>query len=110
MISSNDSIKYLGTTRIAVGVGATIAVLIDLNAVPNADFSLMKIISGGTCEILGCSLGVTLLAADLALLSGTGYPLALSEPVTLYGGARFYLSGTGATSVVALITGKTQPV
>lgn len=108
MISSNDSIKYVGTTRIPVAVGATLATLVDLNALPNTDLTLMKIISGGTCEIIGCTQGVTLAASDLASLSGTGYPLASGEPITLFGGARFYLSNTGATSVVALLAGKTQ--
>lgn len=110
MISSNDSIKYFGATRITVQDGATLATLVDLNAVPNVDYMLLKLISGGTCEIIGCSLGVTLSAAQLAALSGTGYPLDAAEKVSIEGGPRFYLSSTGAASSVALLIGRTQPV
>ena len=53
----------------------------------------VKYLSGGTLEILGTS----------AQTAGTGYLMGTSEALTFGGPTAFFLSSTGATSIVALI-------
>lgn len=105
--SSSDSIFGVETTRVNVGVGATIATLVDIVSGQNTTY--FKFLSGGSCEIIGVSAGVTLTAAQLATASGTCYPMTVvNEVISFDGPLRCYLSGYGATSVVAVIKGKSS--
>jgi hypothetical protein len=104
--SSYDSVFALGATRVIVPVGATLAVL--MTPVAGQNSILLKYFSGGTCEIIGCTLGQTLSAADLSSASGSGYLLGSSEILQIDGPARYYLSSTGATTTLMLLIGKSQ--
>lgn len=108
-ISSNDSPVSVRTSRLAVPAGATNALLVDNFGFSGCVSTYLKYFSGGTCEILGVASGVTYNAATLAALSGTGYLFGALEVVPLAGPVRFYLSSTGATSVVMMIQGIDQP-
>jgi len=120
-ISSSDSVWTVGATRIQVPVGATLAIFCQPQA---AQVSwLLKYISGGTCEILTTGIGssvanlffgTTLPAATLAAFNGQGFllgPLGAGsnwESIQIPGPAQFYLSSTGATSIVAALLFKGQ--
>lgn len=102
--SSNDSVYGLETSRINVGVGSTIAILVE--PIVGQQNIVLKYFSGGTLEILGVSAGVTLTAAQLGTANQTGYLMGTTEVLTLDGPARFYLSSTAATTIVMVIRGK----
>ena len=113
--TSFDSVFTLGATMIKVPVGATAALLITPFA--GQVNCLIKYSSGGTCEILPA--GLTQIALNLfapvaqpgqtlLALSGSGYLLGANEALSIPGPASFYLSSTGATSVLYAIFGKGQ--
>lgn len=104
--SSSDSIFSFGATRISVSPGATNGVLIRGGALENS--TIFKMLSGGTLEILNVTEGATLSAAQLAAAVGTGYPMDVGEKLAIDGSPWFYVISTGATSVAARLTGKTQ--
>lgn len=98
-----------------VPVGATLALFIQ--PIPGQLSVLMKYSSGGTCEILPA--GLTQIAhniflprsqaaATLAAISGSGYAFSSGEAITVDGPVSFYLSSTGATSVIHAIFTKGQ--
>lgn len=122
MASSSDDIFSLATSRVTVPVGATLAAFVDI--LPGEISCTVKYLSGGTLEILQCSTGASLVSggsqlfsapnfmsgstqtvAMLAALSGTGYLMGTSEVLNFDGAPRFYLSSTGATTIVTLIRG-----
>lgn len=107
-ISSYDSVYSMKTERINVGVGSTVATLVSPE--PGQLNIVLKYFSGGTLEIIGCSLGVTLTAAQLASANQTGYLMGTSEILTIDGPARFYLSSTAATTIVMVLRGRSQDV
>lgn len=113
--TSMDSVWSLGSTRIMVPVGSTLAVY--MSPVPGQINTVLKYSSGGTCEIfpagltqtsIGVFLGITLAAATLASLAGTCYAFSAAEVLTINGPASFYLSSTGATSILHMLVGKGQ--
>lgn len=109
MVTSFDDIVTVIPSRVNVGVGATIATYMDV--VPGQKNITIKYISGGTLEILGVTYGSfggtffagsTLSAQALANANGTGW-IVQSEILSFDGPCRFYLSSTGATSIVHVI-------
>ena len=99
----------------AIPVGATLAVFIT----PDAKLVnlTIKYLSGGTLELLSCGytepvlglkIGTTQTPAALASLSGSGYLMGGSEVLSFSGHPSFYLSSTGATSIVCAIYAKGQ--
>ena len=87
----SDDVFKVDTIRLAVGSSAGYVAGITGGA--GVVSIQVKYLSGGTLEILG----VTTQA------SGTGYLLGVSEALTIGGPATFFLSSTGATSVVAIL-------
>lgn len=123
MISSFDAVWTLGATRIAVPVGATVAIF--CQPVAGQVSWLLKYLSGGTCEILPTGIGQTLSPdfnygttsplSTLVSQSGNGYllgPIGITgtswESLSIPGPASFYLSSTGATSIIAALMMKSQ--
>lgn len=106
--SSYDSVFSLETGRISVPSGATNAVLFDSNVVPECVGAKLRYVSGGTLEIIGVTMGVTLAAATLAAASGNSWPFLAADIYDTGGPSRFYLSATGATVVVAYIRNKSE--
>lgn len=118
MASSSDQIYGLQASRVNVGTGATLAFFLDV--VPGQISTVIKYLSGGTLEIIGCTTnaaindfskaaqGTTYSAADLASLSGTGYLMATNEVLSFAGPIRCYLSSTGATTIVHIIKGRSE--
>jgi len=113
--TSYDSIFSLGATRIIVPVGATVAVF--MQPFTGQISALLKMFSGGTCEILppgltqtaiGVFQGTTMNGATLAAISGSGYCFTSNEVMAINGPANFYLSSTGATSIIHAVFGKGQ--
>jgi hypothetical protein len=104
--SSSDSIFALGTTNVIVPAGTTNAVLIAPIAGQNS--TILKFLGGGTCGLYGIAAGATATAAQLASVVGNHYTFtAANETLNLDGGPRFYIWSAGATSVVAMVVGKT---
>jgi len=113
--TSYDSICSIGSTRITIPVGATLAVF--MSPFTGQISQLLKLTAGGTCEVLapgltqiasGVFLGTTMAAATLAAISGQGYCLSTNEILSINGPACFYLSSTSATSMIHSIWGKGQ--
>ena len=122
--SSYDSAWNLLPLRFYVGVGATVAVF--FTPLPGQVSSSIKYMNGGTLEILPASLGIsfapgtstvngtffssgsTQSAQALANLSGTGYLMGTTEVFTIAGPAPFYLSATGATTLVSTVRSFSQ--
>lgn len=121
MSSSSDSIYSVYPSRFYVGVGATIAVF--MSVLPGEQAVTVKYMNGGTLEILPASLGMSFTPGIstygsyafsggstqsqqmLANLSGTGYLLGTTEVLNIAGPCAFYLSATGATTLVSTIRG-----
>lgn len=109
--SSYDSVFNVQAGRITIPVGATVAVLFAGDTVKGCNSTILKYVSGGTLEIIGMTtqiVGQTLTAAQLATLSGTGYLVGGTEVLQFSGPVQFYLSATGATTVVTFLRGLTQ--
>lgn len=106
--SSADSIFGLGTTRITIGVGSTLAFL--LTHVAGQNSTVLKYFSGGTLEVIGVADGVTLTAAQLGAANQTGYIMGTTEVLSIDGPVRCYLSATAATTVVMALLGKSQGI
>lgn len=113
--SSYDSIFALGSTRIIVPVGSTLALFMQPFA--GQISTVLKLTSGGTCEIfpagqtqigVGVFLGTTVAAATLSAWAGSGYAFSASEVLTISGPVSYYLSSTGATSILHALFGKGQ--
>ena len=121
MASSAEDIYSLFPARVTVPPGATQAVFVDVLAGQKA--ITIKYLSGGTLEILPATLGAsfsagastvnqnfffhgsTHTAAALALLNGTGYLMGTNEILNISGPCRFYLSATGATTLLTTLRG-----
>lgn len=114
--SSFDSIWSLGSTRLVIGVGSTIALFVQPG--PGQVNMTLKYFSGGTLEILNCLqpnnspmgptlfVGSTLSQQQLATASGTGYIMGTSEVLAINGHASFYLSSLSATTIVMALVGR----
>jgi hypothetical protein len=98
-----------------VPVGGTLALFMQPQA--GQISTMLKFFSGGTCEILppgftqtnvGVFLGTTLAAATLGAITGSGYCFSAGEALTINGPAAYYLSSTGATSILHAIFSKGQ--
>lgn len=89
-MSGQKDVCVVGSTRIAVGVSTTIRV----TPLPNTVQMQVKVVSGGTLEIVQPAT-----AAGWA----SGWPLALGEVVTADGPAAMYLTAQGATCVAAVM-------
>lgn len=123
MAQASQLLYSISPSRVNVPPGATQAVFVDVQA--GELFTLIKNVGNtGGIELLQCSSGASLPSggsqlyttpnfisgstqtlAELVALSGTGYPLASNEVVTLNGPCRFYLNAPSATCTVALIKG-----
>lgn len=64
--------------------------------------SLIKLVSGGSCEIIGLNAGSTALP-----VAGKGF-LMDSTYIKIEGPARYWLLATGATAVVHVLNGVTS--
>lgn len=106
--SGYDSTFSVGTTLVTVPLGATNGVLVNQQA--GGLKTWLRMVSGGTCFIVGATFGQTLAAQDLASFTPFGWPLDLGsqDEIMLSGSARFYLAATGATSTVAILWEKSQ--
>lgn len=104
--SSQAFAQTLYTSRIAVPTGATLAVLVAVSHIPGVNNVVISQISGGTLEIHGVTFGVTISAAAAASLSGTGFQLNTSTPISILGAPWFYASSTGATSVLQIVASR----
>lgn len=111
--TSFDSVWSLGSTRIVIGTNTGVYIQPFAGQIG----VLLKMFSGGTCEILPAALGqsqigffqnTTQTAANLSLMSGFGYCFSANEVLTIGGPASFYLSSTGATSILHAIFSKGQ--
>lgn len=103
-MADTNEIFGVNTLPIVVPAGATNAVLIQ--GVPGQRATLLKYFSGGTLMIIGCTVGSTLTAAELAAAgSSLGYVFGSTEAVSIDGPTRFYLMSLGATSIVMQIKG-----
>jgi hypothetical protein len=119
-MSAPSQLTYsLNTTRTFIGVGATLALFVDVQ--PGQIATTVKYMNGGTLEILPPTLGMSFVPgvstvnqgiflggstqslAMLAALSGTGYLMGSSEVLSFNGPTRFYLSALGATTLVCVI-------
>ena len=121
-ITSMDSVWSIGATRVQVAIGMTAATYLQPEA-GQLGWRL-KYISGGTCTILGCAIGSSILGlgfgttqtqSALAGMSGSGYLLGgplgntgVIENFDIPGPASFYLASAGATSIVAVMVFKGQ--
>ena len=119
MVSSNDEIFTIVPSRVTIAPGATNAYFLDV--FPGEKNLTIKYLSGGTLEILPCTLGVSLpvgntqygsgyftagttqTAAMLISLSGSGYLMGNTEVLTFDGSPRCYLSALGATTMVTIM-------
>lgn len=99
-----NQIFSLGTTRLIIQPGATLALLVDMSARDN--YTYLKYGSGSSLEIYGVNNGVTATAAELVTAQGNHYLMGTTESIPLPGPARFYLISGGATSVAYLIRGR----
>jgi hypothetical protein len=114
--TSFDSCWSVGATRFQVPTGCTLALFIQPQQ-GQLGWQL-KLLTGGTCEILPTGIGSSILGlnfsttvpiGNLASLSTQGYMLQPTpEVLKIAGPASFYLSSTGATSVVAALLFKGQ--
>jgi len=91
-----------GSTRIAVPPGGTLALF--NNPPAGCQWQQLQYASGGSCEIVAFTSGSTIVGDTLGFWAGKGY-LMTSTAMVIPGPARFYLSATGATSVVHAIYG-----
>jgi hypothetical protein len=103
--SSSDGIFGLATQRLNIGSGSTLAELITQD--PGQNSLYIEYFSGGTVEIIGVTAGTTLTAAQLGTANGTGFIVKTDRGYSFNGPTRFYLSSTGATSIVHIMKGKT---
>jgi hypothetical protein len=99
-------VKTIAPSRITIAPGSTLAFFVDTQAGMNN--LLFKYYSGGTLEILGATgmQGSTLTAGQLASANQTGYLVGTSEVLSIKGDTRFYLSATGATTIVHVLKGR----
>ena len=121
MASSAEDIYSVFPARVTVPPGSTQAIFVDVLSGQKA--ITIKYLSGGTLEILPATLGVSFVpgastingtyfihgstqtAAMLGALNGTGYLMGTNEILNISGPCRFYLSATGATTLVTTIRG-----
>ena len=110
--SSYDSIFNFGTTAVIVPVGATLGVYID--NLPGENNLMFEMRSGGTCWIVGSSMGTTQTPASLAAIVGTGaitsnaFLMHTDVRYIIEGAPRFYLCGTAATCIIQFSFGLSQ--
>lgn len=108
--TSYDSVYGFQPSRLTIGSGATLATWVTNVAGQNS--LTLKYISGGTLEIIGATsingVQTTIALTDLAALSGNGYLIAANESLSFDGAPRFYLSATGATTIVQILRGMGQ--
>lgn len=105
-MADENRIFGLDTVPFIIPPGATLAVLITGSEGQAAQ--LLKYGSGGSLQIMGVTLGVTMSAAQLVSAGNSGgYLFGTSEAVSVDGAARYYLMATGATTTVYQIRGLT---
>jgi hypothetical protein len=108
-------VKDIETSRVTVPVGATLAVLV--GPIDRQSYTDIRVISGATLQVIGCTFGVTLTAAQLANFvaggsSANSYQILQTDAqsLRLLGASRFYIADAGATVVVGVIKSRTaQP-
>lgn len=116
---ANDGIFNLGTLQRAVPPGVTNAVLIDTAFYGGGvqGISVKAIAGGGSMQIFGFTgsptssgFGQTLTAAQLSSgFSNLAY-WPLDATIAFDGPARFYLSALGATTIAAIVVGRSSGV
>ncbi len=92
-----------GQTNVVVGVGASLAVLIQP---VSKEISMSMKFSGSSLEIFNADPGATVAPV---CTPGTGYPVGTNEIVNSSGCPRFVLVATGATATVNMLFGLSQP-
>lgn len=105
-MATQAEVNGLGSTRVIVPPGATLAVVV--NPVAGGCNQRLKYLSGGSLEIFNCPVGTTAPGGSLvALATAGGYLMSTTEIVEIDGPARYYLMATGATAIAALVYGLT---
>lgn len=102
-MASQDDIFAYGATKLVVGPGATLALLV--TGIAGEVGGILKYFSGGSLEIIGVTTGQSLTAAQMVTALGTGYLLGTTEIVNTDGNARYYLMALGATSIAYSLKG-----
>lgn len=109
-MAREDDVRSIFTQRITLASGATLMV----TPIPGQVSLILKLISGGTLEISGSD-GFTTNGAGITYAingitggqgSGSFYPIATSEDISMASSGIFYLVASGATCVVALMRGR----
>jgi hypothetical protein len=118
VFNPNRSISSIDATRPVVNPGATQALFVDV--LPGQIWTQIKNIGNtGGIEVFRCSsaaslsvgatlpftAGSTLTAAQLVAMSGTGYPLAANEILSLDGACRMYVNAPSASCQIGIIKG-----
>lgn len=105
-MADDNRIFGLNTIPFIVPPGATLALLVE--GVQGQGAQLLKYGSGGSCQIIGVTLGTTMTAAQLVSAGNSGgYLMGTSEAVSIDGAARYYLMATGSTATIMQIRGLT---
>lgn len=103
-----DDIHSVGTSLLAIGVGATIALYIPNS--PYQNYIQLRYVAGGTLTVIGTPQGQTLTGAQLAT-GATGYLMGATETLLIAGRPAFYLCSLGATTLISQLIGfSPQPV
>jgi hypothetical protein len=92
------------TEQITIAPGATLAHFYE--PIAGQINSLIKYLSGGTLQICGVTLGMTMTAAQLVSADGQGYLMGATEALSLEGPAPCYLMALSATTMVTVVRGK----
>lgn len=101
-----DDIFGMITSQRAIPSGVTNAVLVE--GQPFESGSVFEQVSGGSCLIIGVTMGQTLSAANLDSLYTGGTALFLLQSgrsINIDGAPRYYVAAIGATAVVQWLRG-----
>ncbi len=99
---NQNEIYVIGATRAIVGLSQ----ILRISPGPNSIAGTIKILSGGTLEIIDPVYSGASSAPNVGW--NQGYPLGTSEIYCYYGSSAFYLAATGATTIVAMTMGRTS--
>lgn len=102
-MSRINDVYWVQTQQLALNLGVTLASYMSPN--PGQNSWIVKNFSGGTLQLIGATLGMTLTAAQLNTANGTGYVFGSSEVLAIAGPAAFYLAATGATCTAHITRG-----
>lgn len=109
-MSSNQKSMYMATPVVVAPVGATLSVFVSQ---PDSGVrTTLNVVAGATAQVIGCTLGVTLTAAQLANFGFGGasqaawVQSAAMIPLTLNGPCAFYIGALGATATVCVVQEK----